>query len=177
MIAVDIGGSHITSVQIADLNLGKMGEMNRDLVPIIGRQNEAILDDWAKNINHTITIENAFDGRIAIAFPGPFDYERGIVGMHQNDKFKPLEGIRIEQELSIRIDGCKHIHFENDAACFGLGEYFYGSIKKKTKIIALTIGSGIGCTFIDMGEVIRESKDVPPGGEVYHLPFKKSISR
>jgi len=173
MIAIDIGGSHITSVQISDLSLAKMsGEINRDIVPIENRQKEAILDDWAKNINQTIASTNEFDGQITIAFPGPFDYEKGIVEVHQNNKFKPLEGVDIGRELSTRINGCHHIHFENDAACFGLGEYFYGPLKTKTKMIALTIGSGIGCTFVNDGEVIRDCKDVPFGGEVYHLPYK-----
>lgn len=174
MIAVDIGGSHITSVHISDLENGQIKtKMFRDLVQIRNRKDKVILDDWAKNINRAIAGNEVFDGHIAIAFPGPFNYKNGIVEAHQNGKFKSLEHINIREALLERIKRCKHIHFENDATSFGLGEYYYGNVKRSGKMIALTIGSGIGCTFIDNGAVIRNSEYVPKGGEVYHLPFNK----
>ena len=172
MIGVDIGGSHITSLHIEDISRGKyFKHLNSDSITIRDRTKNQILDDWAEHLNECIRECAHFDGHIAVAFPGPFDYELGIVHSHPNGKFQPLENINIGAELKRRIDGCENIHFENDAACFGIGEYHFGEINDETRVIAITIGSGIGSTFIDNGKVIKNRSDVPEGGEVYYLPF------
>jgi glucokinase len=177
MVAVDIGGSHISSIEVIDITTGRVnGSLNVQHVDMSSDSGLEILDAWSSNMRKTIQAATSFDGNIAIAFPGPFDYEQGIVHNHQNGKFYALQGMDIKMELMKRIPECNAIHFENDAACFGLGEYDYSSNRPGNKMIALTLGTGIGCSFIDSGNVIRIGDSVPEGGEVYYLPFLKGIA-
>ena len=172
MVAIDIGGSHISSVEVVDIEKGILSDkIKRTHVETKNAGAESILDGWINNINHTIESSSSFDGKLAVAFPGPFDYQNGVVLIHQNDKFKPLQGMNLKREFMTRIPGVNSVHFENDAACFGLGEFHFGQKLTDQRLIALTIGTGIGCSFVDAGNLVVNGPNVPEGGEVYYLPF------
>ena len=174
MIGVDIGGSHISSVRVLDVTKGELsGQYNTTHIDISSYGQQEVLDLWAENIQKTIDNAANFDGTIAIAIPGPFNYPQGIVLSHLNAKFKPIEGMNLKVELSKRIRTCERIYFDNDAACCGLGEYYYGLHPHHDKMMAITLGSGIGSSFISNGEIITDNNIVPEGGEVYHLPYKE----
>ena len=70
------------------------------------------------------------------------------------------------------------IIFQNDVACFVLGEYFYGALKHEhdthKKCIFLTIGSEFGSTFLNEGKVVSEDETVPENGLFYHVSFKEA---
>ena len=114
---------------------------------------------------------------ISIAMPGPFMYDQGISLMHGLGKFDSLFGVNIRQYFSseFNLPG-SNIKFLNDAACFALGEYHFGSAKGYRKGIYLTIGSGFGSTFLDDGLVVSTGDFVPKHGWLYHVPFKTGIA-
>jgi glucokinase len=95
---------------------------------------------------------------IGFAFPGPFDYERGISYIQGVDKFESLYGVNLREELTSRIRDASffkhkrtpdfHIVFENDANLFALGEYAAGKAGRYRKSICITIGTGTGSAFL-----------------------------
>jgi predicted NBD/HSP70 family sugar kinase len=103
---------------------------------------------------------------IAVAMPGPFDYERGISLMRGGNKYEALYGLNIKEALPIGlgIPTSVPIVFENDAGCFGIGESM--AEKDFEKIIAITLGTGFGTTFICNREILKHGHGVPPRGRV-----------
>ncbi|CAF4206546.1 unnamed protein product, partial [Rotaria magnacalcarata] len=53
------------------------------------------------------------------------------------------------------------ISFYNDATCFAVGEAMSIQHKAYQRILALTLGTGFGSTFIDQNEIIKNRCDVP----------------
>ncbi|CAF4112793.1 unnamed protein product [Rotaria socialis] len=69
------------------------------------------------------------------------------------------------------------ISFYNDATCFAVGEATSIQHKAYQRILALTLGTGFGSTFIDQYEIIKNRCDVPPGGMLWNYPYDdKSIA-
>lgn len=66
---------------------------------------EAILDHFSMIIKEMASRWKgaSIDG-IGMAFPGPFDYERGISLMQGLDKYDTIYGISIEEEMKKRTD-------------------------------------------------------------------------
>ena len=144
-------------------------------------QAHEILDTWKQCLIQCISkLQDIVElNGIGIAMPGPFDYEQGISLIRNVGKFDSLFAINIRQYISseFNLDPFKII-FQNDAACFALGEYFYGALKHEhethKKCIFLTIGSGFGSTFLSEGKVVSEGQTVPENGWLYHVSFKEA---
>ncbi len=118
---------------------------------------------------------------IGIAMPGPFDYQNGISLMCNLNKFDSLFGVNIRQYLCKSFDlNPNQITFLNDAACFALGEYKYGSLRESPsqKCICITVGTGFGSTFLDYGgRILTEvTESVPENGWLYNQAFKDGIA-
>ncbi|WP_027092969.1 ROK family protein [Cohnella thermotolerans] len=148
-------------------------ELLRHLVDLVKQQTNRIM---AKSFR----IEG-----IGYAFPGPFDYERGISYIRDVDKFENIYGVNLRQELSHRLAqessfaGKRapgfHIVFENDANLFALGEYEIGKAGRYAKSLCLTIGTGAGSAFLELGELVKHRRDVPENGWIYNQPFRDSV--
>jgi len=66
------------------------------------------------------------------------------------------------------------ISFYNDATCFAVGEANSNLNKNYKRILALTLGTGFGSTFIDQGEIIINRHDVPSGGMLWNCPYDET---
>lgn len=174
-IGVDVGGSHLTSA-VVNLEDGSIcSNLNVDTVDSKGGA-EDILSAWAENLRRTINENREYDVRqIGFAMPGPFDYEKGISLIEGVDKFESLFGIDVSASLKARLGSAIDLRYVNDAASFGLGECRWGAAKNYKKVIALTLGTGVGSCFIDNHKAITEGKGVPENGYVYNLPFEGGI--
>jgi predicted NBD/HSP70 family sugar kinase/mannose-6-phosphate isomerase class I len=106
--------------------------------------------------------------------PGPFDYANGISLLNGVNKYQTLYGINIKAALESQLDIKANIPviFENDAACFGLGEGLVGEGSLFEKIIAITLGTGFGASFIKQRQLLKEGEGVPDKGYLYNVPFK-----
>ena len=136
-----------------------------------------ILNVWKECITKCMQANdlNRING-IGIAMPGPFNYSEGISLIKDLNKFDSLFGVNIRQFFSkeFNLEPYK-VTFLNDAACFALGEYYYGSVKETcSKGLFLTIGTGFGSTFLDNGNIITSGSNVPENGWLYHVPFKNN---
>jgi glucokinase len=120
---------------------------------------------------------------LAVAIPGPFDYDAGIARFEGVGKFDNLAGVDLSRTL---LDGLaqppRQVAFVNDADAFGLGEWFAGSAHGYQRAVAITLGTGVGSAFVDAGRIVSSGPSVPPDGDVYRLavrgrPLEETVSR
>ncbi len=179
LLAADIGGSHITAA-LVDADSGALieGSLIRERVDAQA-ESHTILSQWVsafkkayKSIDHI-----SLDG-IGFAMPGPFDYNNGICLIEGVCKYNSLYGINVKQYVADAFAefGELTVSFENDASCFGLGEAWSGKAAGHQNVIALTLGTGFGATFMIDGEILHEGEGVPPGGYLYNLPFRQGMA-
>ncbi len=179
-LGIDIGGSHITC-QLFDLEHNTLvpNSKIRMAVDSIASKN-SILESWVKAILKSVQNNKLKTlAGIGFAMPGPFDYLNGIAWFDKNvNKFQKLYGVDVKTELLQRLDLPDDfpIRFLNDASSFAVGEANVEPASKFNRIIALTIGTGFGTTFIKNGLPISGEDGIPEDGFLYHIPFQKSIA-
>ncbi|GAB3423916.1 ROK family protein [Niabella aquatica] len=177
---IDIGGSHISSVLI-DANTNELLKETYNNQPVTSNgDRKQILKEWKLGMQQSLKLSGK-KGRlsgVAVAVPGPFDYENGICLMQDVNKYNALYGLNIEIVVRQLLEIEDHIPvlFENDAACFALGESLHPSHKDKQRFIAITLGTGLGAAFIINSKIIKGGDQIPPNGELYNLPYLKGIS-
>jgi hypothetical protein len=111
----------------------------------------------------------------SLAFPGPFEYENGISRM--THKLPYLFGVDLRQALAARfVWQPAQVRFLKDASAFLLGEIGAGAAKGVSRAVGITLGTGIGAAFAVDGRVVTEGKGVPPGGEIWDLPYQGGIA-
>lgn len=179
-MGIDIGGSHITC-QLFDNNTNKLITGSKVRVEVDGNgSTESILESWVKAIQQTVSNQKINDlTGIGFAMPGPFDYLNGVAWFDKNvAKFHDLHGVDIKSKLIQRLDlpADFPIRFLNDAASFAVGVANVEPASKYKRIIALTLGTGFGTTFIKNGLPVAGEDGIPEDGFLYHVPFQKSIA-
>ncbi|MEM1120143.1 MAG: ROK family protein [Bacteroidota bacterium] len=177
IIAADIGGSHISSTVIHTKNWQIDPTQITETKVNAFADKESIILGWVQNLQQTARTNNITDNyQIAIALPGPFDYQKGIFQAHPKGKMSSLVGEDFRSLLLPHFGDNLKIAFANDAACFGLGAACFGKGKPYDRIIGITLGTGIGSSFIGHQKIISKGHGVPVGGEVYALPFLQGIA-
>ncbi len=178
-IGLDIGGTHITAgvinkteMKIVDASIHK--ESFDSNLPV-----NQVMDIWKRVIDTAIEnskVENITG--IAVCMPGPFDYEKGICWIKDQSKYEHFYGLNVRELLleSLSFPENFPVLFENDAVCFGKGEVFKQQENLSKKVMAVTLGTGLGACFIDKGVSINSGSSVPADGEIYNLPYKEGIA-
>lgn len=109
-----------------------------------------------------------------LAFPGPFEFATGISRMKHKLAF--LFGIDLRAELSARFAlPPAQIRFLKDSDAFLLGEIGGGAARGVARVVGITLGTGIGSAFGVDGRIVTEGTGVPPGGEIWDLPYDGRI--
>ncbi|WGQ08611.1 ROK family protein [Pedobacter gandavensis] len=146
-IGVDIGGSHITAAHV-DATTFKVIEntLKRERVAAMDSL-EVIIQSWLNVLSTLIVRDNGESTKIGIAMPGPFDYEKGISMMQNQEKYDALYGVNVKEILAKRLDIPESdIVFINDAEAFLRGELASGAAADKERAIGITLGTGLGST-------------------------------
>ena len=144
ILGVDIGGSHITAA-LVDVRDGKIldASMSREKVDSKAAAPE-IISSWCRVISKSLQAAD-HSGKIAIAMPGPFDYQNGISYMINMDKYDALYGLNVRALMQAELGkAAREIHFINDAGCFLQGELSYGKASNYNKVMGFTLGTGFG---------------------------------
>lgn len=176
VIGADIGGSHITAA-LVDLASGAVVDDCKFKEPVNAAAGaREILDRWTACIGRVLAAANTEVAAIGIAMPGPFDYPGGISQIRDVAKYESLYGMNIRAALKASLEFSKGIYFENDASCFALGEAWAGEGAGCSRMVAVTLGTGLGGTFLLDNEILHEGKGIPPEGYIYHLPYKTGIA-
>ena len=109
---------------------------------------------------------------IAFAFPGPFDYEQGICLIQNQDKYDALYGLDISANLrEILGSSYLEIRYRNDAEAAILGEALYGVGMPYSRLLGVSLGTGLGSAFIANGTCITEGPTVPEHGWLYSFLY------
>ncbi|WP_448332119.1 ROK family protein [Streptomyces sp. DSM 41534] len=105
-------------------------------------------------------------GTWGIAVPGPFDYARGIARYHGVGKFASLDGLAVGDLLTLRLNPRPaRLRFLNDASAFALGARLTAHPGSR-RLVAITLGTGVGSAFLDRGTIVEDDPRVPPEGRV-----------
>ena len=177
-ILLDVGGTTIKGNAVVD-GLTILPQMI--VVPSISSYSK---EEIILNIYRTIERikENALidtiDG-ISFAFPGPFDYEKGISYIKDVGKYDSLYKASIESELK-RIDRegiltHSSFIFMNDIDAFSYGVLEEYETLKEGKTLFIAIGTGTGSSFSIDGIIRTEGEGIPQNGWIYSIPYKESI--
>lgn len=178
-IGLDIGGTHITAgvinkteMKVIDASIYK--ESFNSNLPV-----NQVMAIWKRVINTAIEnskVENVTG--IAVCMPGPFDYEKGICWIKDQSKYEHFYGLNVRELLleSLNFSNDFPVLFENDAVCFGKGEVFKQQENLSKKVMAITLGTGLGACFIDKGVSISTGNSVPADGEIYNILYKEGIA-
>lgn len=186
-IVFDVGGLFVKAAVLNEA--GKLVPGTYTIYPSRSKERKEellkhLVDLTVQQTSRIIARSYQIEG-IGYAFPGPFDYERGISYIRDIDKFEDIYGVNLREELTHRLAqqaafAAKRapdfrIVFENDANLFALGEYETGKAGRYARAMCLTIGTGAGSAFLERGELIKRRQDVPEHGWVYNQPFRESI--
>jgi len=129
------------------------GEIRRVLAelkgnPMEGAQADTKVDAKAERTTEA-KIEPLLSG-ICISTAGMVDEIKGEI-IHAGPQIPEYKGCKWKEEIERTFSiPCE---VENDVKCAGLGEYSFGSGKGTSSMLCLTIGTGIGGSFILNGEV------------------------
>lgn len=171
VLAYDIGGSHATAGMV-DCESRTIRYVKSCTIDSNGPA-DSILDGF-HNLGDAVVAEARQSGiapsGIALAVPGPFDYKDGISFLRH--KYASLYGMDIKQNFERKFSVAKErIVFLNGTQAFLLGESHAGAAKRVDRSIGITLGTGIGSAFSIGGCIVEHGKGVPPGGEIYCLPW------
>lgn len=179
ILGIDIGGSHITAAVI-DMVSGNIveGTLTRNRVDKDG-VSEIILDQWLSTMKAAISKAGGAELKgIGFAIPGPFNYEAGICLMKGVNKYDSLYGTDVSRHIrmALELPDSFPLKFENDASCFGLGESLSAEVLPFKNIIAITLGTGFGATFIHNKQIRKSGEGVPPSGQLFDFPYLNGIA-
>lgn len=185
VLAFDVGGTYIKAgvVRGDGTVIGPVSEYPAKS----GEKKEALLEHFAAIIKaegRRVPAGHSIRGA-GLAFPGPFDYERGICLIRGLNKFEALYGVNLKEQLTARVallpelqgrwSHSPVIAFENDAGLFALGECAFGAGRSTMRAICLTIGTGFGSAFVSNGRLVKEGDDVPADGWLYRIPYRDGM--
>jgi glucokinase len=167
ILVFDIGGSHVSAAVCATGGF-QLGSVVTALHQ--GEMSSAAFLDQIERLGKEAAKGTAHPEGAALAFPGPFDYTAGVSLMRH--KMPDLYGVDLRTALAARFgwNPCQ-VTFVNDASAFLLGEISAGAAKGFSRSVGLTLGTGVGSAFAVNGCLVNEGKGVPPGGEIWNLPF------
>ena len=167
VLAFDVGGSHISA---ARCNLKDFRILLTARAPLPADLTCDEFLDLIEKLGQEMSPYPPDPVGAVLAVPGPFDLVSGISRMQH--KLKSLYGVDLRSALAERFGwGPARFFFLNDAAAFLLGEVQCGAARGSEKAIGIVLGTGIGSAFALNGHWITTGKGVPPGGEIWNLPY------
>lgn len=175
--ALDVGGTHVTSGRV-DVATGRVMDVERRAWQPAAERGTllATLQAAARAASRGVSCAG-------VAVPGPFDYERGLCTIRGVGKLDAIHGVSLRRALAPEFGLAETaVRFLNDAEAFALGELEAGAARGHPRVLAITLGTGLGSAFLVNGEVIRSGPGVPPGGAVHLLtlrgrPVEEALSR
>ncbi|NEE04201.1 ROK family protein [Phytoactinopolyspora halotolerans] len=172
--ALELGGGHVTGALI-DTGSLRIVDGSRQRRPIDSDTSGdsvivALAAVGARIAAQTVDIGPNGVGTWGLAVPGPFDYDRGVAWFDGVGKFASLYGVDVRATLAERLGvPADRVRFTNDADAFLLGALSGGSIAGHSRCMALTLGTGVGCSFAVDGRLVPEAENVIPGGRPHVL--------
>jgi len=177
VIALDVGGTSVKSgrVRVPGQEVSGQSRMRLDS----GGAAEAILSAFARCIlDHAKAASPDAVAGVALAFPGPFEYDTGICRIAGVQKFESLFGLDIGRELAQRTGfPADRFSFVNDAEAAIAGEIAHGAARGRARVIGVTLGTGMGSGFFVDGIRQTTGPGVPAnGGWLFDEKFEGAMA-
>jgi glucokinase len=149
----DIGGTHITAGVYCTDGGGLLADsIVRREVDSNGSA-ESILEAFVSTLEAASSLVGLTVRALAIAMPGPFDYEHGISHIRDMKKYDSLYGLDLKQYFASHFK----IHpslvvFRNDAEAGIAGEVAALGTAPERLVLGLTLGTGFGSAISKGGD-------------------------
>lgn len=169
IIALDVGGSSVKSGIVREnLNIENIQTTALDSKGSA----EHILGTFARIVQGYLEQYDSVRG-IGVGFPSPFDYVNGISLIQGVQKYEAILNVDIGKAIREQVNRPDLlICFRNDAESALVGEAIYGAGKPYSRFIGLTLGTGMGSSFIVDGERVDPGGNVPGGGFLFPVKFR-----
>ena len=159
IIAVDLGGTKI-----------RLGKVKQSMVTQIVTRPVPKTDQPDDVTNEIIGgIESIFDKDVAaigIGVPSVVDVEKGIV--YDVTNIPSWKEVHLKEILENKFK--VPVLVNNDANCFGVGEAHFGKGQKFRNIVAMILGTGLGCGIIIDRRLYSGTNC--GAGEIGTIPYK-----
>ena len=170
-VMVDVGGASAKSALLSSVGKVVKGSFSNTPIDsqgtseqIIGTLVSVLRGKWPRSR------ASAVIKGIGLCFPGPFDYRQGVSLMKH--KFPSIYGVNLRSELSSKLGLPQGfpIVLEEDSVAFLKGEAWVGNASGYSRVIGLTLGTGLGAAFMVNGKIARTGPGIPRDGELWCLP-------
>ena len=165
--ALDLGGSHVSAARVDLERRALSGSLTR-----ISFGSDASRAELIEAICHAACSVASAGDLLGVAAPGPFDYERGVCKVRGLAKLEALYDVDLRSELATAVGPMTESVFLNDAEAFALGEAWAGAARGHARVVAITLGTGLGSGFLANGAVVTSGTTVPPGGNLHLASFR-----
>jgi glucokinase len=177
---VELGGSHVAGALVGpDGNPPAI--RNFITAPVDPAASADVLLDAV--LHCARALDAPAGARWGVAVPGPFDYTAGVAWYRGVAKFDSLYGVDVGARLrdGLGLGAAADLVFLGDAEAFALGEWVFGAGRSYRRILGVTLGTGVGASFLDRGIAVVDGPDVPPAGRADLLtvddrPLEESVS-
>ena len=179
---VDVGGGHVTAGIVTD---GRLGHEHRTtLDPHAPRDDllARLTGPASDAARASLAAGRPAPTRWAVALPSPFDYEAGSGSFAGVDKFAALAGVDLRARFEEALGTAPaSVRFVNDAVAYAVGEWSSGAGVGASRMICLTLGTGVGSAFLVDGRPVSDGPGVPSDGNVHTLtvegrPLEETVS-
>lgn len=165
ILTADIGGSHLTAGLCNILTNSVIPESIINIEVMSKGSADEILNAWTNALQAVIKTSNQPIYSLAVAMPGPFDYDKGISYIKGLDKYEAIFGMNIKKQFADALDmDMRSVRFRNDAECAIAGEVLAGAGKPYDKVIGITLGTGFGSAF----SINKITTDLNLGSDPYN---------
>ncbi|MBN2859274.1 MAG: ROK family protein [Sphaerochaetaceae bacterium] len=178
-ILMDIGGKGIKATYeyqgTIDFYFNQMPSLaTEDRTTIIQNLCQLVYTVWEKaNYQSGVQAVN----RISMAFPGPFDYARGICRIRGLSKYDSIFGMVIPvamkqgfERLGYQCAVDAEYRFLHDVEAYAAGVSRTCNLVNN-RALYLCIGTGAGSAYSVNGRIVKEGEGVAESGWFYNRPF------
>jgi len=175
-LTIDAGGTFLKSAVLSQTG-EVFHESSLSVKSYSGGSREKILQTFSNVISKGISFikEKGMEpGGIGIAFPGPFNFEKGIPLMHH--KFSEIYGVNLREFIYELPDITENIPvgFIHDANAVLAGELWKGNAIGFANSVIVTLGTGLGSAISIDGKVLCNEMG-GPYLSMFRIPYKDGI--
>lgn len=169
-LLLDVGGTFIKCSDGREIPIrsdGSREEISSSFAEAVGA---FCNEDSCVNEAETTSGNRQRDCEIAVAIPGPFDYERGIFLMKH--KFSAVYGMSFREVAG--VPSCVRLLFTHDVNVMLAGEMFYGNGRGYSRVALVALGTGLGFAMSIDGRILKKATGSPLVS-IFGLPYRDGI--